>query len=470
MPHRELSRLALRSRYLLGLGLIGLLSLVGGSLLYVSIQHEKDAAAIVNMSGKQRSFSQRLAMLTSHYAFTSNEEEAASIKREIMQNMSEMHDAHQFLLQGDQTLSVPRHKSEAVLDIFYKPPAQLDLRLLAYHDHIRQLMSLSREELQARPEAIAETVRLAKEILPYLDQVVQQYQQSSESMYDKLLQLNTLIFSSIALILLLEIFFIFLPMERVIMNKQRYLLESKLKAERSEKVKSEFLANMSHEIRTPMNGIIGIIQVLNRSKLDEKQQMLVNVMNDSASDLMQIVNDILDFSRIEAGHVQYELIPTDIAEIAEQSLELFRTQANGKTLALHLKTPSRQQMIYLTDPLRLRQILNNLLSNAIKFTAEGSITLRVSTVQEGGARMIELAVEDTGIGIPAHKCEEIFQEFQQADGSTTREYGGTGLGLAICKRMIEAQGGRIWAEPNHPKGTRFIVRLPAKLPKGNEDD
>jgi signal transduction histidine kinase/CheY-like chemotaxis protein len=233
------------------------------------------------------------------------------------------------------------------------------------------------------------------------------------------------------------------------------------RAEHSEQVKQQFLANMSHEIRTPMNAIMGMAGILQREPRLPDQQPFLDAISSSSGNLLAIVNQILDLSRIEAGHLPLEHIAMDPREVVAKVADLMRFRTEEKGLYLSTTVAAEVPDQVTGDPVRLHQVLLNLVGNAVKFTERGSIRLTVEVAEHAGDRaVLRFAVHDTGIGIAPDRLGQVFDEFMQAETDHARKFGGTGLGLAICKRLVEMQGGTISVESVEGKGSSFTVQIP----------
>ncbi len=235
-------------------------------------------------------------------------------------------------------------------------------------------------------------------------------------------------------------------------------------AEQSNRAKSEFLANMSHELRTPMNGVLGMAQLLEMSPLNTEQQQFVTAIMQSGLNLVKIIGDILDLSKIEAQKMQLERRAFSLKETISLAVNLLHPQAQAKGLKIFSRIDAELPDLYWGDQGRLSQVLFNLLGNAIKFTTVGSISISAfSGPEEGGKTTLHFSINDTGIGIPQVGLLKLFVPFSQVDGSTTRRFGGTGLGLAISRQLVELMGGTISVESNEGVGSTFFIRLPLEV-------
>ncbi|QPC90466.1 response regulator [Mesorhizobium sp. INR15] len=282
-----------------------------------------------------------------------------------------------------------------------------------------------------------------------------------------LLWASGLLFAVLAIVA----FWIFRPMEQAIRRAFAESAESLFKAEAADRAKSEFLANMSHEIRTPMNGVLGMAELLAKTDLTSRQKTFTDVIVKSGNALLTIINDILDFSKINAGQLTLDPAPFRLSEAVEDVATLVSARVAEKNLELIVRVDPRLPAYVVGDAGRFRQIVTNLLGNAVKFTEKGHVLVDVGGEIVNDVVQLKVRVEDTGIGIPAEKLQNVFEKFAQVDGSSTRRHEGTGLGLAIAARLVDLMGGKIGVESEIGRGSVFwfAVPLPAHQAQARDE-
>jgi signal transduction histidine kinase len=252
--------------------------------------------------------------------------------------------------------------------------------------------------------------------------------------------------------------------EKETVERQKQQIEELLrKAQHSNRAKDEFLANISHEIRTPLHGVLGMTDLALHTDLTTEQREYLELAETSAQSLLALLNDVLDYSKIEAGALTLEYVPFSVRECVQAAVAGFPFAAKRKGLEFELDIGANVPEIIEADALRLRQVLVNLLSNALKFTERGFIRVGV----EDTSGFLQFKIQDSGIGIARDKQDAIFEPFRQADGSTTRKYGGTGLGLSICLRLARQMGGDLTLESEEGRGSTFMLRVPLR-PSGDK--
>ncbi|GLR41963.1 hybrid sensor histidine kinase/response regulator [Mesorhizobium amorphae] len=271
-----------------------------------------------------------------------------------------------------------------------------------------------------------------------------------------LLWASGLLFAVLAIVAM----WVFRPMEKAIRRAFAESAESLFKAEAADRAKSEFLANMSHEIRTPMNGVLGMAELLAKTDLTSRQKTFTDVIVKSGNALLTIINDILDFSKINAGQLTLDPAPFRLSEAVEDVATLVSARVAEKNLELIVRVDPRLPSFVVGDAGRFRQIITNLLGNAVKFTEKGHVLVDVGGDVVDGVIQLKVRVEDTGIGIPAEKLQNVFEKFAQVDGSSTRRHEGTGLGLAIAARLVDLMGGKIGVESEIGRGSVFWFAVP----------
>ncbi|TIN27473.1 MAG: response regulator [Mesorhizobium sp.] len=271
-----------------------------------------------------------------------------------------------------------------------------------------------------------------------------------------LLWASGILFAALAIVA----FWIFRPMEVAIRRAFAESAESLFKAEAADRAKSEFLANMSHEIRTPMNGVLGMAELLAKTDLTARQKTFTDVIVKSGNALLTIINDILDFSKINAGQLTLDPAPFRLSEAVEDVATLVSARVAEKNLELIVRVDPRLPAHVVGDAGRFRQIITNLLGNAVKFTEKGHVLIDVGGEIVNDVVQLKIRVEDTGIGIPAEKLQNVFEKFAQVDGSSTRRHEGTGLGLAIAARLVDLMAGKIGVESEIGRGSVFWFAVP----------
>lgn len=447
--------MTIRTRYIVALLLTASLVTLSFTVLYNLIGAQKLDAEIINIAGQQRMLSQRIALFANTKAVCGTEDKRQS----FINAVNKFKTNHQRLINLED-LSSP-------IQAIYFGDLQLDKK-------VKSFISQSEMLYQARNCEANETFSIdnVSVLLTQLNDVVDLFEQEASQRVDFVATIEIYLWLGTLTLLVIEAIFIFSPMEKEIRSSISRLTSLKVEAEnaareakKASQAKSEFLSSMSHELRTPMNGLFGMIEL----SIDNpsKGSMYLKKAKTAGRQLLVLINDILDISKIEAGKIKIEKAPVDLLQVLDDVVSLQRVYCQRKGLNFHYNKQAELPHIIEGDITRISQVLHNLLSNAIKFTERGSVTLDVRVEQLQDGMKLTFDVIDTGIGITPEKLPHIFDKFEQADQSTTRVYGGTGLGLSIAQQLARLMGGDIAVMSKEGEGSTFsfhMIAHPSKLP------
>ncbi len=448
--------------YVLALSLIALLSIAAYAILNKVIAAQSDRAAVINVSGRQRMLSQRLALYTEYYSHAKASEQI-DLKEKMRNLVDKFESNHDRLSKSGSDLGEP---TQEVRELYFRETEHLDRDTRNFIGAIRTILNAEGTDYEAIERSAEEIRRLQEDLLPKLDRAVQLNQADSETKVVLLRRVHTAILFFTLLLLLIEAIWIFRPMVLSVQRLFATAAEARETAIRATSEKSKFLATVTHEIRTPMTGVLGLAETLLESEKDANRREQLTVLRSLSENLITMVNNILDYSKIEAGKMTVEEIDFTVESLAQDSQKLFESAAARKGITLSTHVDPGLPTMASGDPTRLRQVITNYVGNALKFTPSGGridINYRALDLDEKYF-VLRIEVRDNGPGIFKSNQQKLFTTFNQGDKSVSRRYGGTGLGLSICKQIADAMGGRVGVESEEGQGALFWFE--AKLQRG----
>jgi len=489
LKYQRISR-KLIALFFVGTGLVILFIFILTSKTQSLVQKNIELSEVINVSGRQRMLSQNITKNIVLSYFT-NDDSLGNLSPLL----SHFKASHQFLERINLEVLLPDHHKTSLVDLFQKVDT--------HHTELVEITELAlAKEIPIAQEHINTLRKAESQFLPLMDEITDSYQTTSSSLYQEVkhnVKVLSYLISGIVLLIassvLVGTLYIIrkfsyqldesmisqersnIQLEDALANKEskvkelkkvtKFLNEAKEEADRNSRAKTEFLSTMSHEIRTPMNAIIGAANILELENPEIKQDERFKLLKISSNNLLLLINDILDYQKINTGNISLNEGAFSIGELVENTVSIWRPLANDKDIELIAKIDeSLHHKTHLGDFTRINQVLNNIVNNAIKFTDDGMVQLCVKESKGG----IYFEVKDTGIGIPQESLESIFEQFSQVDCSTTQQFGGTGLGLAISKEIVKLMGGTIEVESKVGFGSKFFFTLDLEVGESEDEE
>ena len=455
---RDLTR-----RYVIALTIIALLALAANVMLNLTIAAQDSYASIINISGRQRMLSQRVALFSQRLAQEKDQAAFQQTRDALLESIQLMEGSHQALVHGSEAFNLSAALTASANPIYFEAPFFLDEQVRLFLEAARQVADTPLQSLHPdHPALIRITTAAEHRLLDTLNQAVSHFEQESHAKVERTEQLENLVLLVTWLCLVLEAFLIFRPMVRSVIRSQEELQQAVARANKANAAKTTFLANISHEIRTPMNGIVGVTQLLQDQNLEPEAREYADIIDRSGKSLLHLLNDIIDFSAIESGSIQLSETIFSLRLMEKDLLFVWEPQAQQKGLTFSVTLNAPQDRL-IGDVARIKQILYCLIDNAIKFTDAGTIRVDIQLLPDLEPALLNLRVSDTGIGIPPEKQGEIMREFSQADSSITRQYGGVGLGLTLARELSHLMAGNLEFESSENQGSVFKINIPVQL-------
>ncbi len=466
-------------RYVIALCLVALVSTAALIAFLHRVNDEEKRATVISLTSGQRALSQRIAFFANAYAHATDDLDIEDYHHDLGRAIREMKANHAALLNGDAARNLSFEAIQIGRHYYYLGDNPFDRQVKRFLEHADRVYNTDPAKLTPNNANLLALNLAGTNYIPQAYSLITDHlREGSERQIKNIERLKTGMWALTILLLVWEAFFIFRPVTETTRRAFDELEKSRTQAVKAQhaaedaaQIKSRFLATMSHEIRTPLNAVIGMTSLLQREPLTERQLELASVANESGQHLLSLINDILDLSKIDAGHM--ELTDTDFSlrTLFESCITIVSPGATDKGLSVFCDIDPSADVIVLGDQARLRQVLINLLGNAVKFTESGYVSLSaraeplpdLGVTDQGCLHRIIVRISDTGIGIEPEKQEGLFQDFHQVDNSSTRNFGGSGLGLAISKRLITLMRGDIGVDSVPGSGSTFWFKVPLKV-------
>jgi len=442
-----------KRRLWISLGLVAFLVFAGVALMLWSNEKGGEYASRASVAIRQRALASEIQFLLLSVSGISSPDD--SMLNAVSEHLVKWEKAQRDLMNGTEMYGQQAENSREVQALLFEAGESFGVIRDRMHEWL---------ELKSFPEGSATMLSLEfREYSTDMDRVAARWMDEDLIAKKKLRTYALAMGGMSLLVFLLMLRFVVRPGVRKLEEAADEIQRVETDLQQANLVKTEFMANMSHEIRTPINGVIGMTEVLASTGLSAEQRDYVRSIQSSATNLLDLVNDILDYSMIESGKLEIHKERFVLSDCMDQVTDIMKPMANQKKLELITDIDPELPIELLQDERRIRQVLINLVNNAVKFTDHGEVVVRAELLSsEGGFVHVRFAITDTGIGIDPDKIPLLFRSFSQADGSVSRKYGGSGLGLAICKSLVSEMGGKIWVESNPGRGSTFFFTIVAE--------
>ncbi len=451
----DAKHLSIRVKILLAIALLILMSC--GAMIYYNTDIQSSYASKISLSARQKELAANINRLAlTIYTKSGSKTDFQQEVKDIVLTTDKLENAQKALLNGSEQYGTSYRNSVTIeAQLQSASPSFVQTRDWV-HDHSKTFHQVSQADIDVLQASIAQ----------YNDQmstVVGSYL-SEAKVYNSMVSSYSYIAIGISILLIVVLAIrIIRPLRHLHEITSDAIENLNKNLEESHQTKADFLANMSHEVRTPLNGVLGMSELLVRTKLDEEQRNYARNIHSSAQNLLDVVNDILDHSKLQSGKLELHKERFNLSDVIDQVIDLMKPTAQNKRLELMSDLDNAIPTELIHDERRLRQVLMNLVNNGIKFTDNGEVLIKVELVnRESEFVQLKFSIKDTGIGIDEKAIDQLFQSFYQVDSSISKKYGGSGLGLSICKDLIQAMGGRIWVESKPGQGSTFFFTIVAE--------